>query len=44
MVIPVGEHTQELKRIVKRSGKIETTDVIPVIFVPMTGDGVKGNK
>jgi protein-L-isoaspartate(D-aspartate) O-methyltransferase len=44
MVIPVGEHTQELKRIVKRSGKIETTDVIPVIFVPMTGDGVKQKK
>jgi protein-L-isoaspartate(D-aspartate) O-methyltransferase len=41
MVIPVGEFTQELKRIVKRGGKLETTNVIPVIFVPMTGDGVK---
>ena len=41
MVIPVGEFTQELKKIVKRGGKLETTDVIPVIFVPMTGDGVK---
>jgi protein-L-isoaspartate(D-aspartate) O-methyltransferase len=41
MVIPVGELTQELKKIVKRGGKLETTNVIPVIFVPMTGDGVK---
>ena len=44
MVVPVGTHSQELKRIVKRSGKIETTDVISVIFVPMTGDGVKHKK
>jgi protein-L-isoaspartate(D-aspartate) O-methyltransferase len=41
MVIPVGEYTQELKKIVKRAGKLETTNAIPVIFVPMTGDGVK---
>jgi len=41
MVAPVGTYSQELKRIVKRSGKIETTDVISVIFVPMTGEGVK---
>ena len=41
MVVPVGIHSQELKKIVKRSGKIETIDVIPVIFVPMTGEGVK---
>ncbi|NWG04135.1 MAG: protein-L-isoaspartate(D-aspartate) O-methyltransferase [Syntrophaceae bacterium] len=44
MVVPVGTYMQELKKIVKRSGKIETTDVIPVVFVPMTGDGVKGKK
>jgi protein-L-isoaspartate(D-aspartate) O-methyltransferase len=44
MVVPVGTYTQELKKIVKQSGKIETTDVIPVIFVPMTGEGVKGKK
>jgi hypothetical protein len=25
----------------KRSGKIETKDILPVIFVPMTGEGVK---
>jgi protein-L-isoaspartate(D-aspartate) O-methyltransferase len=41
MVLPVGTHTQELKKIVKRSGKMETIDVIPVLFVPMTGEGVK---
>ncbi len=41
LVIPVGTFSQELKKVVKRSGKIETTDVIPVIFVPMTGEGVK---
>jgi protein-L-isoaspartate O-methyltransferase len=44
MVVPVGTHSQELKRIVKRSGKIETTDVISVIFVPMTGEGIKQKK
>lgn len=44
MVVPVGTYTQELKKIIKRSGKIETTDVIPVVFVPMTGEGVKQKK
>ncbi len=44
MVIPVGSYPQELKKIVKRSGKIVTTDVIPVVFVPMTGEGVKQKK
>jgi protein-L-isoaspartate(D-aspartate) O-methyltransferase len=41
MVIPVGEFTQELKKIVKRGANFETTNVTPVIFVPMTGEGVK---
>ena len=44
MVVPVGAYSQELKKIVKRSGRIETSDIIPVIFVPMTGDGVKEKK
>ena len=44
MVIPVGTYTQELRKIVKRSGKVEAIDVVPVIFVPMTGEGVKRNK
>lgn len=41
MVIPVGTYSQELKKITKKGGKIETTDIIPVIFVPMTGESVK---
>jgi protein-L-isoaspartate(D-aspartate) O-methyltransferase len=44
MVVPVGTYSQELKKIVKKSGKIETTDIIPVIFVPMTGEGIKQKK
>jgi protein-L-isoaspartate(D-aspartate) O-methyltransferase len=44
MVVPIGTYAQELKKIVKRSGKMETTDVIPVVFVPMTGEGVKQKK
>jgi protein-L-isoaspartate(D-aspartate) O-methyltransferase len=44
LVVPVGTYSQELKKIIKRGGKIETTDVIPVIFVPMTGEGVKQKK
>ena len=44
MVVPVGTHSQVLKKIVKRSGRIETTDITPVVFVPMTGEGVKGRK
>jgi protein-L-isoaspartate(D-aspartate) O-methyltransferase len=44
MVIPVGTTFQELKRIVKRSGGIETRDVIPVRFVPFTGEGMRQRK
>lgn len=44
MVVPVGTYAQMLKKIVKRSGKIETIDTLPVIFVPMTGGGVKQQK
>ena len=44
MVVPVGSYAQELKKIVKKSGKVETTNIIPVVFVPMTGEGVKQKK
>ena len=44
MVVPVGTYSQDLKKIVKKSGKIETTDITPVIFVPMTGEGIKQKK
>ena len=41
MVVPVGAYSQELKKITKRAGKTETMVIIPVIFVPMTGEVVK---
>ena len=41
MVIPVGEAFQELKFLEKRDGEIITRSIIPVRFVPMTGEGVK---
>jgi protein-L-isoaspartate(D-aspartate) O-methyltransferase len=44
MVVPVGGYSQALRKIVKRAGKVESTDVLPVIFVPMTGEGVKKGK
>jgi len=44
MVVPVGTYSQVLKKIVKRSGRIETSDIVPVVFVPMTGEGVKQKK
>ena len=36
MVIPVGVHWQELKLLEKINGKMKTTNIIPVRFVPMT--------
>jgi protein-L-isoaspartate(D-aspartate) O-methyltransferase len=44
MVVPVGSGFQTLKKIWKRGGKIETKDIAPVIFVPMTGEGLKQRK
>jgi protein-L-isoaspartate(D-aspartate) O-methyltransferase len=41
MVIPVGTSFQELKKLVKRGGKIEISNVRPVRFVPMTGEALK---
>lgn len=42
MVLPVGTYPyQELKKIIKKSGKPEITDILPVLFVPMTGTKVK---
>jgi len=42
MVIPVGETYQELKVLIKKKGKIIEKSIIPVRFVPMTGEYVKG--
>jgi len=41
MVIPVGEFYQELKLITKMDGRIEERSIIPVSFVPMTGEHIK---
>ncbi|MCK4995129.1 MAG: protein-L-isoaspartate(D-aspartate) O-methyltransferase [Candidatus Omnitrophica bacterium] len=41
MIIPVGVHWQELKLLEKVNGKIKTSSIIPVRFVPMTGEEVK---
>ncbi len=41
LVIPVGEHFQELKLVEKENGEIHIRDIIPVRFVPMTGDGIE---
>jgi protein-L-isoaspartate(D-aspartate) O-methyltransferase len=41
LVIPVGRHSQDLMVISKSDdGKVQQQQVIPVVFVPMTGAGV----
>lgn len=46
MVIPVGEtqFPQVLKLVEKREGKVTMRNVVPVRFVPMTGDEVEKRK
>lgn len=41
MVIPVGTLWQELKILKKVNDQIKVTSIIPVRFVPMTGEGVR---
>ena len=41
LVIPVGEHDQELLQCVKTPQGLPCTSVIPVRFVPLTGDGTE---
>jgi len=41
MVVPVGTFWQELLLIEKKDGELRETSVLPVRFVPMTGEGVK---
>ncbi|MDH3892245.1 MAG: protein-L-isoaspartate(D-aspartate) O-methyltransferase [candidate division Zixibacteria bacterium] len=41
MVVPVGEFWQELVLIEKFGDEIRESNIIPVRFVPMTGDGVQ---
>ena len=38
MVVPVGENNQKLQLLRKNNGRINITDIIPVKFVPMTGE------
>jgi len=40
MIIPVGTLWQELKLLEKVNAQIKTINIIPVRFVPMTGEGV----
>lgn len=44
MVIPVGDYFQELVVLTKKDGKMEEKSVLPVRFVPMTGDYIEGKK
>ncbi len=37
MVIPIGNYFQTLRLLVKKKGRIREKDLMPVIFVPMTG-------
>ena len=37
LVLPVGDYYQELLRLTKRKGKIRRESLLPVRFVPMTG-------
>ena len=37
LVLPVGDRYQELIRLTKRDGKVWTESLLPVRFVPMTG-------
>lgn len=44
LVIPVGDKWQELKIVKKIKGKVITTDIIPVRFVPMLRDNTREKK
>ena len=44
LVIPVGSSSQQLVLLKKTDGKITQDSITPVIFVPMTGEGVKSHK
>ena len=37
LVLPVGDYYQELLRVTKREGEVHTESLLPVRFVPMTG-------
>jgi protein-L-isoaspartate(D-aspartate) O-methyltransferase len=41
MILPVGDRHQQLLRLTRRAGKIEAESLLPVRFVPMTGEAQK---
>ena len=41
MVIPVGDYHQELVLLEKKLGEVEKKEVLPVVFVPMTGEAMR---
>jgi protein-L-isoaspartate(D-aspartate) O-methyltransferase len=44
MMIPVGpSHDQSLYLLEKKGGKVQRRAILPVRFVPMTGDQGRGN-
>ena len=45
LVLPVGNYPyQELKKGIKKGGQVEFKEVLSVLFVPMTGEGVRQRK
>jgi len=44
LVIPVGESYQELKLLIKKNSEFEEQSIIPVRFVPMTGEHINKQK
>jgi len=45
LVLPIGKYPyQELKKGIKKGGRVEIKEVLSVLFVPMTGEGVKQRK
>jgi protein-L-isoaspartate(D-aspartate) O-methyltransferase len=44
LVVPVGVGSQDLLLIQKQDGTLKTTNIAPVLFVPMTGQGVENKK
>lgn len=44
MIIPVGRYSQRLVLLSKRQGRLERREVLPVRFVPMTGQAERGGE
>lgn len=44
LVIPVGKNAQNLILITKKGGKLSTKTILPVRFLPMTGEAEKRSR